>query len=201
MVVPQSSYLHYTRINSLSWVVFMDSDPATWCISVIPSILSFTVVGAAFSPVASHSANHSCSPWPFYILPLSCSQNQYHLGDSHTLPGSAASTTRRPDPLWTTAYMYWPWENIPRRFCLRDAGLLITMSLQSKGFIFVILSLVNHINSSAPADKNQILNLKYVVALIELLGTPKTFFWNVTSQAPNNCMALNTLFPFPTIAH
>lgn len=49
------------------------------------------------------------------------------------------------------------------------------MFLQSEGFIFVILSLVNHISSSAPADKNQILNLKYLVTLIELLRDSQSF--------------------------
>lgn len=74
------------RINNLSWVVFMDPNPATWCQSS-PSLWSlqswvFTVVGAVLSPTASQSAHLSCSSWPLYILLLSYSQNQYLLGDS-----------------------------------------------------------------------------------------------------------------------
>lgn len=47
-----------------------------------------------------------------HLLQLSCSENQYRLGDSHTLPSSAASMRCRFAPLWTTAYVYWPWGNI-----------------------------------------------------------------------------------------
>lgn len=72
-------------------------------ISMIPSILGFTVVGVALSISA---VLHDC----LHAVKTSTTW------ETLTLPSSAASMTCRLDPLWTSAYMCWPWENIPRRF-------------------------------------------------------------------------------------
>lgn len=125
-------------------------------ISVIPSSLGFHCSWCCtFTKGLSQCPSQLLSMTPLY--PAAFMQSKPV--PPRRLSGSAANMTRSLDPLWTAAYMYWPWENIPRRFCLSDSGLLITMSLQSEGFIFVILSLVNHISSSAPADINQILKV------------------------------------------
>jgi hypothetical protein len=70
-------------------------------------------------------ASHNAKPQLFFITP-SCLQNQYHLGESYTLPSTVA--TQGTTLFFFFFFFFCSQITLPRRFYLNDAGLLITVN-------------------------------------------------------------------------
>lgn len=157
-------------------------------LSMTLSILSFQLMKAALSSMASHSA-HSAKP---HLLSMtsSCHQNHSCLKDSYTWPSSTVSMKCSLGPLWDITSVCLTWGNL-LRFHSNNAGLFwitasfSTLANQHQSFpvnhvlILWCWSLVNYCWFFSPSWLGlQILNKK---------KNHMNESWRIGSEVKNTC--------------
>lgn len=168
------SPLHGGYTNSVSWVLFKNSGPATRCRASTTPQGPFSpwvspVTEAVPLPTASYGLSQCWVPAALHnpVSPAALVyQEQFHVDDSYKWTNLAVSFMCSLGPLWTAASVCWSRETLCSRLCYSDAGLftqscgsshswpvLIVPAKQRHGFSR-FWSFTNHSWFSALADQN-----------------------------------------------